>query len=69
MTDPVVISGMAVEAPGGIASPAQLWAALTESRELLSALPRDRGWPIDELLSAPQLDGWGQVCDVGGFLD
>ncbi|ASX03600.1 polyketide synthase (plasmid) [Mycobacterium avium subsp. hominissuis] len=60
---------MAVEAPGGIASPAQLWAALTESRELLSALPRDRGWPIDELLSAPQLDGWGQVCDVGGFLD
>lgn len=68
-SDPIVISGMAVEAPGGIASPAQLWAALTESRELLSAFPRDRGWPIDELLSAPQLDGWGQVCDAGGFLD
>lgn len=32
-------------------------------------IPRDRGWPIDELLSAPQLDGWGQVCDAGGFLD
>lgn len=69
MTDPIVISGMAVEAPGGIASPAQLWLALTESRELLSAFPRDRGWPIDELLSAPQLDGWGQICDAGGFLD
>ncbi|MBY0288864.1 polyketide synthase [Mycolicibacterium sp. GF69] len=59
---------MAVEAPGGIASPAQLWMALSESRELLTEFPRDRGWPIDELLSVPQLDGWGQVCDTGGFL-
>ena len=69
-TDPVVISGMAVEAPGGIDSPAALWTALTESRELLGPFPRDRGWAIDDLLSASRVDeGWRQVCDSGGFLD
>jgi mycobactin polyketide synthetase MbtC len=69
-TDPVVISGMAVEAPGGIDSPGALWTALTESRELLGPFPRDRGWAIDDLLSASRVDeGWRQVCDSGGFLD
>lgn len=67
--DPIVISGMAVEAPGGIDGPASLWAALAESRELLSPFPRDRGWPVDDLLSVSDLEGWGQVCDSGGFLD
>jgi mycobactin polyketide synthetase MbtC len=68
--DPIVISGMAVEAPGGIDSPGGLWSALTESRELLGPFPRDRGWPIDHLLSASRVaDGWRQVCDSGGFLD
>ncbi len=68
-TDPVVISGMAVEAPAGIDTPGALWSALAESRELITPFPRDRGWPIDELLSVSRLDGWGGVCDAGGFLD
>jgi mycobactin polyketide synthetase MbtC len=68
-TDPVVISGMAVEAPGGIDSPDALWSALAESRELITPFPRDRGWPVDDLLSVSRLDGWGRVCDAGGFLD
>lgn len=59
---------MAVEAPGGIDSPAALWSALTESRELLTPFPRDRGWPLEDLLSASRLDGCGRVCDTGGFL-
>lgn len=67
--DHVVISGMAVEAPGGIDSPGALWSALSESRELLGPFPRDRGWPIDELLSLSRRDSWGRVCDAGGFLD
>lgn len=67
--DPVVISGMAVEAPGGIDTPAALWSALAEARELITPFPRDRGWPIDDLLSVSRLDGWGRVCDAGGFLD
>jgi mycobactin polyketide synthetase MbtC len=66
--DPIVISGLAVEAPGGIDSPAALWSALAEGRELITPFPRDRGWPVDELLSLDDLDGWGRVCDAGGFL-
>ncbi|WP_421845081.1 polyketide synthase [Mycobacterium sp.] len=67
--DPIVISGMAIEAPGGIDSPNALWSALVGSRELLTPFPRDRGWPIKDLLSVSQLDGWGPVRDAGGFLD
>jgi mycobactin polyketide synthetase MbtC len=69
VTDPIVIAGMAVEAPGGIDSPAALWSALSEARELIRPFPRDRGWPIDELLSLSGIDGWGEVGDAGGFLD
>ena len=69
-TDPIVISGMAVEAPGGIDSPGALWSAVAESRELLCPFPRDRGWTVDDLLSAARVDdGWRRVCDAGGFLD
>jgi mycobactin polyketide synthetase MbtC len=67
--DPVVISGMAVEAPGGIDTPGALWSALSEAKELIGPFPRDRGWPIDDLLSVSELDGWGPVRDAGGFLD
>jgi mycobactin polyketide synthetase MbtC len=66
--DPIVISGMAVETAGGIDSPASYWSALSESKELIGPLPRDRGWPIDDLLSLCHLDGWGPVPDAGGFL-
>lgn len=69
-TDPIVISGMAVEAPGGIDSPSALWSALAESRELLCPFPRDRGWTVDDLLSEARVDdGWRRVSDAGGFLD
>lgn len=69
MSDPIVISGMAVEAPRGIDGASALWSALIESRELIDQLPRDRGWRVDDLLSVWRQDGWGQVCDAGGFLD
>ena len=66
--DPVVIAGLAVEAPGGIDTPAALWTALTQARELLTPLPRDRGWPIEDLLSLGRLDGWIDTPDSGGFI-
>jgi mycobactin polyketide synthetase MbtC len=68
--DPIVITGMAVEAPGGIDTPAALWTALTESRELIGPFPRDRGWAVDDVLSlSHRIDGYQQVPDAGGFLD
>ncbi|MGV9674856.1 beta-ketoacyl [acyl carrier protein] synthase domain-containing protein [Nocardia sp. NPDC003482] len=67
--DPIVVSGMAIEAPGGIETPGQFWAALAEGRELIGPFPRDREWPIERLLSLHRLDGWSRVRDAGGFLD
>nr|WP_275426224.1 polyketide synthase [Nocardia arizonensis] len=66
--DHIVISGMAVEAPGGVDSPGSFWAALESERELIGPFPRDRGWSIEELLSLGELDGWSPVRDAGGFL-
>jgi mycobactin polyketide synthetase MbtC len=68
--DPIVISGLAVEAPGGVDTPEALWSALAGARELLGPFPRDRGWPVDDILSdARTADGWRRVSDAGGFLD
>ncbi|WP_327143696.1 beta-ketoacyl [acyl carrier protein] synthase domain-containing protein [Nocardia sp. NBC_01327] len=67
--DPIVITGMAVEAPGGIETLGQYWTALAESRDLLGPFPRDRGWPLDRLLNLAATEGWGEVRDAGGFLD
>ncbi|WP_227998462.1 beta-ketoacyl [acyl carrier protein] synthase domain-containing protein [Nocardia australiensis] len=66
--DPIVISGMAVEAPGGIDTLAEFWSALADARELIGPFPRNREWPIDQLLSLHRTEGWGRVCDAGGFL-
>jgi len=68
MADHIVISGMAVHAPGGVHTPTEYWTALSEARELIGPLPRDRGWPIDDMLSLSRLNGWADVCDAGGFL-
>lgn len=69
VNDPIVVSGMAIEAPGGIDTPAAFWEALSEGRELIGPFPRDREWPVDRLLSLHRLEGWSKVCDAGGFLD
>ena len=69
ITDHLVISGMSVEAPGSIAGPESYWDAVADGSELIGPFPRDRGWPIDELLGVSLLDGWGTVCDAGGFLE
>ncbi|WP_051028927.1 beta-ketoacyl [acyl carrier protein] synthase domain-containing protein [Nocardia takedensis] len=67
--DHIVISGMAVEAPGGIDTTAAYWAALESAVELVGPFPRDRGWPIEEMLGFAERDGWPAVRDAGGFLE
>ncbi|MBF6242319.1 polyketide synthase [Nocardia elegans] len=67
--DPIVVSGLAVEAPGGIETPGQYWAALSQARDLTGPFPRDRGWPLAELLNLSRHEGWAAVRDAGGFLD
>lgn len=67
-TDPVVIVGMALEAPGGIDTADAYWALLSEQREALGRFPADRGWAIRDLLEGSRRDGFKRIHDLGGFL-
>ena len=64
--DPVVIVGMALEAPGGVDSPESYWSLLADQREALGPFPTDRGWKLRELLEGR--DGFKRIHDFGGFL-
>ncbi|MGA5464673.1 polyketide synthase [Mycobacterium sp. NPDC050041] len=64
--DPVVIVGMALEAPGGIDSADAYWSLLSEQREALGPFPTDRGWALPELFE--RRDGYKPIHDLGGFL-
>ncbi|MBL1077222.1 polyketide synthase [Nocardia sp. 2] len=67
--DPIVIAGMAVEAPGGVTTLSRYWQALADAEDLIGPFPRDRGWPIAQVLRLSQdNDGWSTVRDAGGFL-
>ncbi|MGJ6123469.1 polyketide synthase [Mycolicibacterium sp. Y3] len=66
--DPVVIVGMAVEAPGGVDTAEGFWDLLAEQREALGRFPTDRGWAISELLDGSRRDGFKTIHDLGGFL-
>ena len=68
-SDPIVIVGMGVEAPGGVETLPGFWAALSSGRELIGPFPRDRDWRLDELFALGRLEGWAPVRDAGGFLD
>lgn len=67
-TDPVVIIGMALEAPGDIDTAEAYWALLSQQREALGPFPTDRGWPIRDLLTGSGRDGFKKIHDSGGFL-
>ncbi|MGW0160493.1 beta-ketoacyl [acyl carrier protein] synthase domain-containing protein [Mycobacterium sp. NPDC003323] len=66
--DPVVIVGMALEAPGGVDSADSYWDLLAGRREALGPFPDDRGWSIAELLDGSRRDGFKKIHDLGGFL-
>ncbi len=66
--DPVVITGMALEAPGGTDTPDKYWESLSRGQELLSPFPDDRGWRIAELMSESRREGNKPICNSGGFL-
>lgn len=67
-SDPVVIVGMALEAPGGIETADDYWSLLTEQREALGRFPADRGWSVRELFDGSRRDGFKRIHDLGGFL-
>jgi mycobactin polyketide synthetase MbtC len=66
--DPIVIVGMAVEAPGGVDTAEEYWSLLSAQREALGPFPTDRGWSVRELLDGSRRDGFKRIHDLGGFL-
>lgn len=67
-TDPVVIVGMGIEAPGGVETADGYWDLLANAREALGPFPTDRGWAVEELLAGSRRSGFKQIHDRGGFL-
>ncbi|OSC36235.1 type I polyketide synthase [Mycobacterium decipiens] len=72
--EPIAIVGMACRYPGGLNSPGDLWCAVSAGRDLVSGLPRDRGWVVDNLNCVDShtngmLGAWagGFITDVTGF--
>ncbi|OSC38580.1 polyketide synthase [Mycobacterium decipiens] len=67
-SDPVVIVGLAVEAPGGVETADDYWSLLSEQREGLGPFPTDRGWALRELFDGSRRDGFKPIHNIGGFL-
>src|ERR1700757_77924 len=67
-SDPVVIVGLAVEAPGGVETADDFWTLLSEQREGIGPFPTDRGWALRELFDGSRRDGFKPIHNLGGFL-
>src|SRR4051794_33990026 len=67
-TEPVAIVGMGCRFPGGVTTPADLWALVTDGVDAISEFPADRGWDLARLHDEnPDASGTSYVRH-GGFL-
>ena len=66
--EPIAIVGMSCRFPGGADDPEQFWSLLSEGRDAIREVPRDR-WDIDAYFD-PDPDAPGRMSvRAGGFLD
>src|SRR6185437_5489129 len=67
-SEPVAIVGMGCRFPGGAVDPEAFWTLLSEGRDAVSTVPRDR-WNVEDYYD-PNPDTPGKlVTRCGGFLD
>ncbi|MGI5175027.1 type I polyketide synthase [Dactylosporangium sp. CA-152071] len=66
--EPIAIVGMSCRFAGGVESPEDLWALLSDGGDAIGPMPTDRGWDVDGLYDPdPDRPGRSYVRD-GGFL-
>lgn len=67
LVEPIAIVGIGCRYPGGVQSPEDLWEVVAGGNDVVSELPRDRGWDF-EAVSAP-VPGDPTATFKGGFVD
>ncbi|MFE6774575.1 type I polyketide synthase [Streptomyces sp. NPDC057702] len=66
--DPIAVVAMSCRLPGGVRSPEDLWALLSEGGDGVSAFPTDRGWDLDGRYDEDAERAGGYYQREAGFL-
>ncbi len=66
--EPIAIVGMSCRLPGGVDSPAALWALLEAGTDAIEPFPGDRGWDLEGLFDSDPDRAGSSYGREGGFL-
>ncbi|MEU5808948.1 type I polyketide synthase [Streptomyces sp. NPDC047718] len=68
LDEPIAIVGMACRLPGGIASPQDLWRAVSSEVDAVGGFPTNRGWDLESLFTTDPATPGKTYATKGGFL-